>query len=166
MLVDLTRIQESVDDAIAMLKEYYPHIPEEKYPYHILGSDEPHPEKGIYITPDFFLEFFFEETLNLKYEDKYWSDGDVDSYGVADNLEQIKEYYAKQILDPVQKYFISVTPVKQDKSNAGKGVGWRWHKWGEYIGKFSPQCEYLNDEDFGPEFDGYVIIFHCYKINS
>ena len=26
------------------------------------------------------------------------------------------------------------------------GGGWRWHKWGEYIGKHNPQYEYLDHE--------------------
>ena len=25
-------------------------------------------------------------------------------------------------------------------------MGWRWHKWGPYIGTQDPQCEYLADE--------------------
>jgi hypothetical protein len=24
--------------------------------------------------------------------------------------------------------------------------GWRWHKWGEYVGLHAPQREYLHDE--------------------
>ena len=61
--------------------------------------------------------------------------------GVADNIEQIKKYNC----------VISVTPVYQDKSNEGKGGGWRWHKWGKYIGKLNHQYEYLDDEDFGDD---------------
>lgn len=89
--------------------------------------------------------------------------GEKDSYGVADNIEQIKEYYKEQIEDPNNSYFIDLTPVFQDKDNAGKGGGWRWHKWGEYIGKLNPQYEYLDDEDFGEDFQ-YIICFHIYKI--
>lgn len=33
--------------------------------------------------------------------------------------------------------------LKSEESSDG---GWRWHKWGEYIGTHKPQCEYLHDE--------------------
>jgi len=87
----------------------------------------------------------------------------INQYGVADNVEQIKEFYAKQIADPDNAYVIAVTPVFQDLENKWKGGGWRWSKWGEYIGKLEPQCEYLDDEDFGPDFK-YILCFHLYKV--
>jgi hypothetical protein len=84
-------------------------------------------------------------------------------YGVADSVEQIKDYYKEEIEDPDRKYVISMTPVFQDKENKGKGGGWRWHKWGEYIGILPTECEYLDDEDFGEDFK-YVICFHLYEV--
>lgn len=85
------------------------------------------------------------------------------SYGVADSIEQIKEYYKEEIEDPTRKFFIEGTPVFQEVENRGKGGGWRWHKWGPYIGKLDPQYEYLDDEDFGPDFK-YIICFHIYEV--
>lgn len=84
-------------------------------------------------------------------------------YGVADSIEQIKKYFKEEIEDKERKYFISITPVFQNKENKGKGGGWRWHKWGEYIGKLKPQYEHLDDEDFGKKFK-YVICFHLYLV--
>lgn len=84
-------------------------------------------------------------------------------YGVADSIEQIKEYYKEEIQDPNKKYFITATPVYQDKEKKESNGGWRWHKWGEYIGNLDPQCEYLDDEDFGDDFE-YVICFHIYSL--
>lgn len=83
----------------------------------------------------------------------------IQEYGVADSIEQIKKLYEKQINDPNKKYIITVTRVDQEIKNKGKGGGWRWHKWGKYIGNLDPQYEYLDDEDFGPNFQGYVIVF-------
>ena len=88
----------------------------------------------------------------------------VSQYGVADNIEQIKEFYKKQIKDKKQKFVIAVTPVYQDKENKGKGGGWRWHKWGEYIGKLDSKCEYLDDEEFGDDFQ-YILCFHLYAVS-
>ena len=84
-------------------------------------------------------------------------------YGVADNVEQIKDYFKKYINDKTKKYIISITPVFQEKEHAGEGGGWRWHKWGPYIGKLNPQYEYLDDEDFGDDFQ-YVLCFNIYEV--
>jgi len=83
--------------------------------------------------------------------------------GVADSVDQIKEYFKKEIKDKKHKFCISITPVWQEKENKGKGGGWRWHKWGKYIGKLNPQYEYLDDEDFGDDFE-YILCFHLHYI--
>jgi hypothetical protein len=82
--------------------------------------------------------------------------------GVADTVEQILEYYKEQIDDPDTTYVIDATLVKRDLSNKGQGGGWRWHKWGEYIGTQTPTTEYLDDE---PEIEQ-VLVFHLYKITE
>jgi hypothetical protein len=46
--------------------------------------------------------------------------------------------------------------IKANQSHEG---GWRWHKWGEYIGKYEPQYEYLYDE---PEIEK-VYVYHIYE---
>lgn len=89
----------------------------------------------------------------------------VPQFGVADNIKQIKEFYKKQIKDKKTKFIISVTPVTQDKENKGKGDGWRWNKWGKYIGKLDSKCEYLDDEEFGEDFK-YILCFHLYLVVS
>lgn len=115
-----------------------------------------------------FMEFSDEKSFNngVAFEVKYnlfAPDYLKAQYGVADTIDQIKEYFKEEIEDPNRKFFISMSPVFQDKSNAGKGGGWRWHKWGEYIGKLDSKCEYLDDEDFGDDFE-YVICFHIYEV--
>lgn len=76
------------------------------------------------------------------------------SYGVADNIEQVLDYYN------TRDYFKGnhVVLVKWIRKNHNSG--WRWHKWGEYIGIQNPQCEYLDDE---PEIEK-VLIFSIYKV--
>ncbi len=93
--------------------------------------------------------------------DKNW----VDQYGVADNIKQIEKFYKKQIKSKTEKFVIALTPVRQNKENKGKGSGWRWHKWGRYIGKLNPLHEYLDDEDFGKNFQ-YVLCFHLYHVKE
>ena len=53
--------------------------------------------------------------------------------------EQNKDYMGNR------NFVILLHPFfREDQPESG---GWRWHKWGEYIGKFDSKCEYLYDED-------------------
>ena len=54
--------------------------------------------------------------------------------------------YIEEFKDQPLEFVILMTPIvnHHDPKNWG---GWRWHKWGEYIGQFKPQCEYLDHED-------------------
>lgn len=114
-----------------------------------------------------FLEFYSEKRIfNIPFDQSHNLFAPTyhkAQYGVCDSIEQLKEYFKEEIEDPNRKFIITATPVFQDKENKGKGGGWRWHKWGEYIGKLNSKCEYLDDEEFGDDFK-YVICFHLYEI--
>lgn len=98
--------------------------------------------------------------------------------GVSDNALQVKNYLNKIINiylngtskdeyffegqglfnliknEPNYQFILLLTPIinNHDKSLWG---GWRWHKWGEYIGKHTPQYEYL-DHEYGID---YVLVW-------
>lgn len=98
--------------------------------------------------------------------------------GVSDNASQVKNYLNKIINiylngtskdeyffegqglfnliknEPNYQFILLLTPIinNHDKSSWG---GWRWHKWGEYIGKHNPQYEYL-DHEYGID---YVLVW-------
>lgn len=78
-------------------------------------------------------------------------------YGVADNIEQVKERF-KEMIDSDNSIVISLTEMRQDEQP--EEGGWRWHKWGEYIGKQESQCEYLYDE---PNIQS-VYVFHVFPV--
>lgn len=86
--------------------------------------------------------------------------GTISSYGVADNIEQVLERYKAVIDSPTTKIIITAAPICKDEQPSDGG--WRWHKWGEYIGTQEPQCEYLYDE---PSIDE-VIIFHVIVVEE
>ncbi|KYC77058.1 hypothetical protein B4092_4795 [Bacillus licheniformis] len=48
--------------------------------------------------------------------------------------------------------------TKVRKKNQPRKYGWRWHKWGEYIGNHTPDHEYLYDEKEIEEIFVYQII--------
>lgn len=72
-----------------------------------------------------------------------------DDYGVADNASQVLDYY-DDLYRTHEEYMrdkdfvILMTPVfREDQPEDG---GWRWHKWGPYIGVHEQRCQYLYDE--------------------
>lgn len=85
----------------------------------------------------------------------YWYD-----YGVCDNASQVLDYYDslyKQHEEYMKdkKFAILLHPMfKEDQPESG---GWRWHKWGQYIGKYEPKHEYLYDEEG-------IDYVYCFKI--
>ena len=87
--------------------------------------------------------------------DEYPEMGDLSSYGVADSPEQFIERFGATLQADPRTFAVFFAPiVKSDQPPEG---GWRWHKWGEYIGDKNPQHEYIYDEDDSIE---RVYIFH------
>lgn len=79
-------------------------------------------------------------------------------YGVCDSPEQFKSKYLDALRsDARYEYVVSFVHLR--KSEQPSRGGWRWHKWGEYVGEKDPQCEYLYDE---PEIEE-VYTFHVYR---
>lgn len=83
---------------------------------------------------------------------------EIPRYGVCDSVEQFKttDLYAK-LASETRIFAVSFVEIR--KSEQPSHGGWRWHKWGEYIGRHDPQCEYLYDEE-GIES---VFCFHVYE---
>lgn len=85
-------------------------------------------------------------------------------YGVCDTPKQFIDRYKKVLEDdPVRTFFCTFTHVAKDPSNKGYGGGWRWHKWGPYIGDSKPYYEYLDDEE---GFDEGVWVYHVLQIEG
>lgn len=79
-------------------------------------------------------------------------------YGICDNYQQVVDQCVELQPAHATKYVMSVTCMrKKDQSSEG---GWRWHKWGEYIGTQKPTTEYLYDEPVIEE----VYCYHIYKV--
>jgi hypothetical protein len=82
-------------------------------------------------------------------------------YGVCDSIEQFQQKYGKALDDCMFRVAVFFTHVAKDLANAGRGRGWRWHKWGPYVGDGVPTREYLDDE---PLFDDGVYTYHVYLV--
>jgi len=108
-------------------------------------------ETGVYRHDGYKFNFdnFIDDNTSDKIIDK-WVE-----YGVCDNYQQILDHNTELFSSPDKKHVIGLCTVRRkDQSEDG---GWRWHKWGEYIGTQNPQCEYLYD-------DTHIEKVYCYHI--
>lgn len=117
--------------------------------------------KGVYQYYDCNTGFLLEN-LDIPYvENVYFFERNnkhFSAYGVCDNFEQIIEKNKWLENDKKNKYVIILWKVSKDTQP--KDGGWRWHKWGEYIGTQESQCDYIADE---PNID-FVYCYHIYKL--
>lgn len=85
-------------------------------------------------------------------------------YGVCDNASQVIEYYQnleKEMNIDLGKCVLCLRPIV--KKFQPENGGWRWHKWGPYIGVKEPHAEYIFDEDDDIRF---VWCFHLYGMEE
>ncbi len=99
--------------------------------------------KGMYIAGHWNVG---DMTVNIRdrWKEKDWVTHDISvpESGVCDSPEQLmKKVDFESIPEPV---FISFVRISRDEQPLQGG--WRWHKWGEYIGDHEPMHEYLHDE--------------------
>ncbi len=100
-----------------------------------IGLD--HQETGVFVCEALNLELSFEDKVRTESHTPY---------GVCDSPAQFRETSVwREIVEDDRPMALVFVPIRRiDQPLAG---GWRWHKWGEYVGTHEPQHEYLCDED-------------------
>lgn len=89
---------------------------------------------------------------------KFDWDSWTSDYGVCDDYTQILDKCPVVLEDP-RPFMIFMTPIRRaDQPPQG---GWRWHKWGPYIGTYEPQYEHLYDEDIEM-----VYVYHIVQLKE
>ena len=118
----------------------------------LFGDEKPKRiEQGIYEIDHFNSDHLLDDKWEI-----YPELPNINSYGVCDNYEQVLE--AEPVLkESDRKYVLFVTEVA--KKNQPECGGWRWHKWGPYIGNYNRTQEYLYDE---PEIEK-VYVYHVHE---
>lgn len=142
MLVDVKI--EPVDSRIAMILGL------------VGGSGDPTPQRiggGMYLCTHWNFENYTPVRERWREDPPSWLP--IQEYGVCDTPEQAVQKLG--LRDLPERYVISFVRIRRDEQPADGG--WRWHKWGDYIGDHEPQCEYLHDE---PEIEE-VYTFHVYE---
>lgn len=77
-------------------------------------------------------------------------------YGVCDSPEQFIERFGPAMEASPRRWVVSFCVIQKADEEPH---GWRWHKWGPYIGTADPQCEYLYDEPVITS----ATTFHAYR---
>lgn len=114
------------------------------------GKEGKHIQQGIYEIGHYGCSDF------LSNYDEYSQNLSINCYGVCDDYNQILEQ-CPELNDVNREFTITITPVlKSEQSSSG---GWRWHKWGPYIGNQIPTCEYLFDESNIDK----IYVYHIYE---
>jgi len=123
------------------------------------------PAPGVYLG-HLNLSNDIEEALPaLEYERRYpsipgESESDLCCYGVCDSVAQFLErVVTKLAADQERTYVCTLCHIAKVP---GEG-GWRWHKWGPYIGDHASECEYLANET---GFDDGVYVYSILQIEG
>ena len=82
-------------------------------------------------------------------------DSEYNCYGVCDSIDDILKAIPLLVDSLDREFFITLKPIlRENESSEG---GWRWHKWGDYIGTQNPEHEYIYD-------DKHIDKVYCYHI--
>jgi hypothetical protein len=87
------------------------------------------------------LNPFFLVKMKDHFPDLSEIDPDLNCFGVCDSPDQFLERYHEALKKSPRTYCVAFMHIPKPNN-----WGWRWHKWGEYIGTGNPVCEYLDDE--------------------
>jgi hypothetical protein len=123
-----------------------------------VNGNNPQPRRasalpGIYFIGHFGSSAFLEDQHYTQYALQLC----VNAYGVCDSAEQLLEKCPALEGDPQRKFVVTFTPIV--RANQDPSCGWRWHKWGPYIGTQEREHEYLYDEKDIDE----VLVYHIYE---
>lgn len=152
---------ESLDDFFISYKEWIDSFEDKDKEKYLKVKDSIKETKGVYVcklNSKLYLERLTTFEPDNSKEDRnpkfIWR-----SFGVCDNatqvLEYLKELEKKDIIDEDSPKVILLTPMfKESQPSDG---GWRWHKWGSYIGVQKHEYEYLYDEKE-------VEMIYCFEI--
>lgn len=112
--------------------------------------------RGIYLIPHFSMDLLIWGKNNWEQDDPK-VEGLESSSGVCDSVEQFKQDVVPLLEKHPEHLIVSMTHI--DKKTQPADGGWRWRKWGPYIGKGTPTHEYLGEE---PGFENGVYVYHIY----
>ena len=104
------------------------------------------------------VNYRWRESFKESYPQLPKSLSEYGCYGVADDIEQVEEIFFRELEKSQRVFWVEYMHIYRD-TQPSEG-GWRWHKWGEYIGKQDSKCEYIFNE---PEIER-IVCYHFHEI--
>jgi hypothetical protein len=101
-------------------------------------------ERGVYTNTNHNIHLFVDNNYSDGSGLLGFGEDQVPRYAVCDSVEQFLTKYKQKLEASDTKFVIGFHRI--DKVNQPKKGGWRWRKWGPYIGTQVPTAEYLADE--------------------
>lgn len=117
-------------------------------------------EPGVYEFRDFQSYNFVGRPKQYYYESDDGFEWSIS--GVCDNYNQVKEVYDELLSNETKKYIIVLYKFQQKFEPVR--WGWRWKKFGNYIGKHNIQHKYLYDEDLSDINQDYIYCFRILRV--
>lgn len=111
-----------------------------------------------YQYPEFPAEYHRATPPDWRYAEED-THGCFNCYGVCDSPDQFLKMVGELLKADARTFTVAFTYVPK----SAEKHGWRWHKWGPYIGTGKPTMEYLNDEE---GFADGVWTYHVYQIGG
>ena len=109
-------------------------------------------EPGVYEAFSHNFGFIVDEleVSGIKFDAWFDSADSPHQWGASnvtcDNVDQAKKHWQSHVDDPQKEFVLVLSPVHCSPENAGQGRGFRWSKWGPYIGTQEIKHEFLDDE--------------------
>lgn len=116
--------------------------------------------KGVYLG-DFNSDWHIWQSNDISRS--YFTIEELNSYGVCDTPKQFFDKFGRLIAKDERPICLVFTHIKKEPEKAFTRGGWRWHKWGPYVGEYEPTTEYLDDEQ---EFCDGVFVYHLYIVDN
>lgn len=123
------------------------------------GGSSPTPRKiatGLYMSTHWSFEHATPDVVEQYPE----IEGLENAFGVCDSPSQFMTKFGELLEKDPRRFAVSF--VKISRADQSPDGGWRWHKWGPYVGAQTPTTEYLYDEPLISE----VHTFHVYEVRG
>jgi hypothetical protein len=111
-------------------------------------------QEGVYLSDYSFQLHALERSKSYIKDPEFLTNDFAWYYGVCDGIDNLLEVIP-ELLSPDREFVVLLHKIT--KSGQPRYEGWRWHKWGDYIGTQTPTTEYIYDE---PEIE----LVYCYHI--
>ena len=112
--------------------------------------------EGVYLIYSFDPHSFVRQAINreLTLQEKFFH------YGVADDISNILEHHPELSDSDERQFVVFMTEVRREEEPTLDG--WRWDKWGDYIGRHTPKHEYLSHEE---NIDS-IFVYHIFWLKN